>query len=100
MQLKTSNSNTKTGSSQSLLHQNGQEIQSFGKLVNLSSPQGLLSTLQELHQTVVSEGKATFNQWRSLAVSMYYISVQVRKSLKGMGSVAKTVVAASTARYF
>ncbi|MEG4534306.1 pyruvate kinase [Microcoleus sp. D2_18a_D3] len=33
--------------------------------LNLSSPQGLLSTLQELRQTVESEGKATFNQWRS-----------------------------------
>ena len=49
MQLKTSNSNAKTEST----------------LVNLSSPQGLLSTLQELRQTVESEGKATFNQWRS-----------------------------------
>ena len=48
MQLKTSNSNVKT---ESKLH--------------LSSPQGLLSTLQELHQTVASEGQATFNQWRS-----------------------------------
>lgn len=33
--------------------------------LNLSSPQGLLSTLQELRQTVESEGQATFNQWRS-----------------------------------
>ena len=49
MQLKTSNSNAKTEST----------------LVNLSSPQGLLSTLQELRQTVESEGKDTFNQWRS-----------------------------------
>ncbi len=32
---------------------------------NLSSPQDLLSTLQELRQTVASEGQATFNQWRS-----------------------------------
>jgi pyruvate kinase len=33
--------------------------------LNLSNPQGLLSTLQELRQTVKSEGQATFNQWRS-----------------------------------
>jgi len=65
MQLKTSNSNPKTESSQPILHQNGQEIQPFGTLLNLSSPQGLLSTLQELRQTVESEGEATFNQWRS-----------------------------------
>ena len=32
---------------------------------NLSTPQGLLSTLQELRQTVETEGKATFDQWRS-----------------------------------
>ena len=32
---------------------------------NLSTPQGLLSTLQELRQTVEAEGKATFDQWRS-----------------------------------
>ena len=49
MQLKTSNSNAKTEST----------------LLTLSSPQGLLSTLQELRQTVESEGQATFNQWRS-----------------------------------
>jgi pyruvate kinase len=54
MQLKTSNSNTKTESNQP-----------FGTLLNLSSPQNLLSTLQELRQTVESEGQATFNQWRS-----------------------------------
>jgi pyruvate kinase len=33
--------------------------------IDLSSPQGLLSTLQELRQTVDSEGKATFDRWRS-----------------------------------
>jgi hypothetical protein len=33
---------------------------------NLSTPQGLLSILQELRQTVETEGKATFDQWRSL----------------------------------
>jgi pyruvate kinase len=32
---------------------------------NLSTPQGLLSILQELRQTVETEGKATFDQWRS-----------------------------------
>jgi pyruvate kinase len=31
--------------------------------LNLSSPQGLLSTLQALRQTVESEGKATFDKW-------------------------------------
>jgi pyruvate kinase len=31
--------------------------------LNLSSPQGLLSTLQSLRQTVESEGKATFDEW-------------------------------------
>ncbi len=31
--------------------------------LNLSSPQGLLSTLQKLRQTVESEGKATFDEW-------------------------------------
>jgi pyruvate kinase len=31
--------------------------------LNLSSPQGLLSTLQALRQTVESEGKATFDEW-------------------------------------
>jgi pyruvate kinase len=31
--------------------------------LNLSSPQGLLSTLQQLRQTVESEGKATFDEW-------------------------------------
>jgi len=34
-------------------------------LFNLSTPQGLLSTLQELRQIVEVEGQATFNQWRS-----------------------------------
>jgi pyruvate kinase len=33
--------------------------------LDLSSPQGLLSTLQALRQTVESEGQATFDQWRS-----------------------------------
>jgi pyruvate kinase len=32
---------------------------------NLSTPQGLLSTLRELRQTVETEGEATFDQWRS-----------------------------------
>jgi pyruvate kinase len=31
--------------------------------LHLSSPQGLLSTLQSLRQTVESEGKATFDEW-------------------------------------
>ncbi len=31
--------------------------------LNLSSPQGLLSTLQQLRRTVESEGKATFDEW-------------------------------------
>ena len=31
--------------------------------LNLSTPQGLLSTLQQLRQTVESEGKATFDNW-------------------------------------
>jgi pyruvate kinase len=31
--------------------------------LHLSSPQGLLSTLQALRQTVESEGKATFDEW-------------------------------------
>lgn len=35
------------------------------ELLDLSSPQGLLSTLQELRQTVDSEGQATFDRWRS-----------------------------------
>lgn len=65
MQLKTSNSNAQTESSQPILTQNGQEIQPFGTLLNLSSPQDLLSTLQELRQTVESEGEATFNHWQS-----------------------------------
>jgi pyruvate kinase len=34
-------------------------------IVDLSSPQGLLSTLQELRQSVDSEGQATFDRWRS-----------------------------------
>jgi pyruvate kinase len=39
--------------------------------LHLSSPQVLLSTLQELRQTVESEGQATFSQWRSdLAVAV------------------------------
>ncbi len=33
--------------------------------LNLSSPQGLLSRLQALRQTVECEGQATFNLWRS-----------------------------------
>lgn len=33
--------------------------------LNLSSPQGLLSTLKHLRQTVEFEGQATLNQWRS-----------------------------------
>lgn len=33
--------------------------------IDLSSPQGLLSTLQELRQNVDSEGQATFDRWRS-----------------------------------
>jgi pyruvate kinase len=33
--------------------------------LDLSSPQGLLSTLQALRQTVEGEGQATFHQWRS-----------------------------------
>ena len=33
--------------------------------LNLANPQALLSTLQELRQTVESEGQATFSQWRS-----------------------------------
>ena len=65
MQLKTSNSNDKIESNQTLPHQHGLEIQPFGALFNLSSPQGLLSTLQALRQTVESEGQTTFNQWRS-----------------------------------
>ena len=35
------------------------------ELFNLFSPQGLLSALQSLRQSVNSEGQATFNQWRS-----------------------------------
>lgn len=31
--------------------------------INLSTPQGLLLTLQQLRQTVESEGKATFDEW-------------------------------------
>ena len=31
--------------------------------LNLSTPQGLLSTLQQLRQTVESEGKAIFDEW-------------------------------------
>ncbi len=33
--------------------------------LNLSNPQKLLSTLQQLRRTVESEGQAAFNQWRS-----------------------------------
>ncbi|WP_373543221.1 pyruvate kinase [Chamaesiphon sp.] len=33
------------------------------ELLNLSSPQDLLSTLQQLRQTVESEGKAIFDEW-------------------------------------
>jgi pyruvate kinase len=33
--------------------------------LNLSTPQSLLLTLQALHQTVESEGKATFDEWNS-----------------------------------
>ncbi|MCL1466860.1 hypothetical protein [Argonema galeatum] len=33
--------------------------------LNLSNPQVLLSTLQQLRQTVESEGQPTFSQWRS-----------------------------------
>ena len=39
--------------------------ETIGIPFNLSSPQGLLSTLQELRQTVETEGKATFDEWRS-----------------------------------
>jgi pyruvate kinase len=39
-----------------------QEIQPFGTPFNLSTPQGLLSTLQELRQTVEAEGKVTFDE--------------------------------------
>jgi pyruvate kinase len=39
--------------------------ETIGTPFNLSTPQGLLSTLQELRQTVETEGKATFDQWRS-----------------------------------
>jgi pyruvate kinase len=35
------------------------------ELPTLSTPQGLLSTLKELRQTVQSEGQATFDQWRT-----------------------------------
>ncbi len=39
--------------------------ETIGTPFNLSTPRGLLSTLQELRQTVETEGKATFDQWRS-----------------------------------
>jgi pyruvate kinase len=39
-----------------------QEIQPFGKPFTLSTPQGLLSTLQELRQTVEAEEKANVNE--------------------------------------
>jgi pyruvate kinase len=42
------------------MHQ--QEIQLFSTSFNLSTPQGLLSTLQELHQTVEAEGKTNFDE--------------------------------------
>ena len=35
------------------------------ELFNLFSPQGLLSAMRSLRQSVDSEGQATFNQWRS-----------------------------------
>ena len=38
-------------------------LESNTKPLNLSSPQDLLSTLQQLRQTVESEGKATFDEW-------------------------------------
>ena len=38
-------------------------LESNTKSLNLSSPQDLLSTLQQLRQTVESEGKATFDKW-------------------------------------
>ncbi|WP_084227175.1 pyruvate kinase [Nostoc sp. KVJ20] len=65
MQFATSNSNAKIPSSQPILHQHGRGTQPLGTLLNLSSPQDLLSILQELRQNVESEGQATFNQWRS-----------------------------------
>jgi hypothetical protein len=44
--------------------------------IDLSNPQGLLSTLQELRQTVDSEGQATFDRWRShLQHTPVYIDV-------------------------
>jgi len=63
MQLQTSNSNAKPETSQPKPDHQGHET--IGTPFNLSTPQGLLSTLQELRQTVETEGKATFNQWRS-----------------------------------
>jgi hypothetical protein len=33
--------------------------------IDLSTPKGLLSTLQQLRQNVDSEGQATFERWRS-----------------------------------
>ncbi len=54
MQLKTSSPKTES-----------KEMQPFGTRFDLSSPQGLLATLQALRQTVESEGQATFNQWQS-----------------------------------
>jgi pyruvate kinase len=61
MQFKTSTA--KTQSTQTLLSQQDRENEPFDTLDNLSSPQGLLSTLQELRQTVATEGKVTFDQW-------------------------------------
>ena len=40
-----------------------QTLQPSSESLNLSTPQGLLSTLQQLRQTVESEGKATFDEW-------------------------------------
>ncbi len=64
MQLKTLSSNAKTGENLPILDDRDREIQPFGTLHNLSSPQGLLLTLQELRQIVESEGQATFDQWQ------------------------------------
>jgi pyruvate kinase len=61
MQFKTSDA--KTQSNQTFSPQHEREIQPIGTLDNLSSPQGLLSTLQKLRQTVATEGKVTFDQW-------------------------------------
>jgi pyruvate kinase len=42
-----------------------QDHESLDISFNLSTPQGLLSTLQKLRQTVETEGNAIFQQWRS-----------------------------------